>query len=243
MVMLALLGCNSMGTFTTEEGPETVRTALYFLPDSTLSLELYGARQAYVLLANSTVPCWPADDDGDPATPPASSDLLYWSAQQATMFSREGGITIAFSLALAPEQDWLGRYAMHADAWESDAMAKYVQTDGRVATGAWYEVFEAAIDEGAGLDYALDGGIKVLDEAHEIGVGAPAWVDVERKDTEMRGTFDFAPAPYAGTFRAQFCDNYEFLGSVYAQLLAFAIADGALEEGESDTGVAFPSSE
>lgn len=240
MVILALLGCSSMGTFTAEEGPETIRTALYFLPDSALSLELYGARQAYVLLANSTVPCWPADDDGDPATPPRSSDLLYWTAQQATMFSREGGVTIALSLALAPDQDWLGRYAMHADAWDSGAMAQYVRTDGRVATGAWYEVFEAAIDEGSGLDYALDGGIEVLDEAHEIGVGAPAWVDIERKDTELRGTFDFAPAPYAGTFRAQHCDNLEFLGEVYTQLALFAIADGVLDSAEGDTGAVPP---
>ena len=156
------------------------------------------------------------------------------------MFAREGGVTIAFSLALAPDQDWLGRYAMHTDAWESGAMAQYVQTDGRVAAGAWYEVFEAAIDEGAGLDYALKGGIEVLDEAHEIGVGAPAWVDIGRKDTELHGTFDFAPAPYAGTFRAQFCDNLAFLGSVYTQLALYAIADGVLEDA-GDTGRGLPS--
>ncbi|MDP2308034.1 MAG: hypothetical protein Q8P18_18560 [Pseudomonadota bacterium] len=238
MLMLALLGCSSMGTFTTADGSEPIRTALYFLPDSALWLELYGARQAFVLLANSTLPCWPADDDGDPLTPAADTDLLYWSAQQATMLSREGGITIAFSLALGPEEDWLGRYSMHADAWETAAMAQYVQTDGRVATGAWYEVVEAAVAEGAGLDYALDGGIEVLEEEHEIGIGAPAWVDVARKDTVLTGTFDFAPAEYAGTFRAQHCDNLDILTTLYTQLAVFAIADGVLDEG-GDTGPAW----
>lgn len=240
MLMLALLGCNSMGTFTTANGSETIRTALYFLPDSAVWLEIYGARQAFVVLANSTVPCWPADSDDNPATPLTSTEEVYWQAQQATMLSREGAITIAFSLALGPEEDWLGRYAMHADAWESEAMVQYVQTDGRVATGAWYEVIEAEVDAGVGLDYALNGGIAVVEEEHEIGIGAPAWVEVDRKDTELTGTFDFAPADYAGKFRAQPCDNLEILSSLYTQLAVFAIADGALEETGMDTGTASP---
>ncbi len=228
MTLLALLGCG-MGTFTTEDGPDQVRTALYFVPDSALSLQLYGARQAYVLLANSTLPCWPATDDDDPTTPPTDTESRYWDAQAATLFAREGARIVAFSVALGPEEDWLGRYPLRTDAWDSAAMADYVATDGRVASGAWYQVIEAEVDGGSGLDYALTGGVEVVEEAHDVGVGAPAWVDVERKDTKLTGTFDLTPAPLSGTFQAEHCDNLALLGDLYTRLALLAIADAAGE--------------
>ncbi|MDP2316668.1 MAG: hypothetical protein Q8P41_27485 [Pseudomonadota bacterium] len=236
MWILALVGCG-MGSFTTADGAEPVRTALYFVPDSTVSLELYGARQAYVLLANSTLPCWPVDEDDDPDTPPTDNARSYWDAQFATVFAREGGRTVAFALSIDADADWLGRYSLHEDAWEAAAMGGYVATDGRVASGAWYEVIESAVDDGVGVSYALDGGIEVVEEAHDIAVGAPAWVEIARKDTALEGTFDFDPAPLSGGFTAERCDNLELLSDLYTYLAVLAIADGALEETDEAGGL------
>jgi hypothetical protein len=228
MLVVLLAGCG-MGAFTTEDGPDRVRGALYFEPDSTLSLQLYGARQAYVVLANSTLPCWPADGTYDPDGLVSTEDQ-YWQAQAATAVVREGARFVAFTVAIDANEDWLGRYALQADAWEPGAMAGYVADEGRVASGAWIHVIESAVEDGAGLNYALSGGITIVEEAHEIGVPAPAWLEIDRKDTEMAGTFDLAPTELSGAFRAERCENQALLGELSSYLTNIAIADGALLE-------------
>ena len=154
--MLFLLGCG-MGTFDTRDGPDPVRTALYFAPDSALSLELYDARQVYVLLANSTVRCEPEDAVDDPRTPTFDEEgaaETYWQAQILTAFTRENALSIAMVLSLDATSDWIGRYSMHEDAWDQDAMERYVTTDGRVAAGAWYRVAESSNGDNSGVLYA-----------------------------------------------------------------------------------------
>jgi len=235
MLVLLLVGCG-MGAFTTEDGPDRVRAALWFEPDSTLSLQLYGARQGYLVLANSTLPCWPEDGTYDPDGLVSPEDQ-YWQAQAATALAREGARIVAFSVAIDANEDWLGRYALQADAWEPDQMAGYVAGEGRVASGAWIHVVESAVEDGAGLNYALSGGITIVEEAHEIGVPAPAWLELGRRDTEVAGTFDLAPTELSGAFTAERCDNQALLGELSTYLARIAIADGAaLEFGETEPG-------
>lgn len=227
MTLLPLLvGCG-MGTFVTRQGPEPVRTALYFAPDTSLPLASYGLRSSYLILANSTVPCEPAEVEDAPAT--AADESLaaraYWEAQLATAFAREGALVVAMVLAVGPEEDWLGRYPLQSDAWELDGMGEYVAEDGRVAAGGWYRVDEAGVDDASGVLYAGEGGIQVLEERHDLAVGAPSWVEVETRDTTMRGSFDFAEVTLNGTFEAELCGNMDLLTTLYAQLGVLALAD------------------
>lgn len=230
MFLLALLACGP-GTFTTRDGTESIRGALYFAPDTTLSLELNGSRQIWILLANSTLPCAPEDVEDDPttATDEVAAAKSYWAAQVATAFAREGALSVAMVLGVGAEEDWLGRYSFHSDAWDADAAASYVATDGKVAAGAWYRVVEAAVEEGNGVLYADQGAITTTEEEHDLEIGAPAWVDVTRKDTELAGTFSFAPASLTGEFKAERCDNLDLLSDLYLRLAVLALTEDAEE--------------
>jgi hypothetical protein len=144
----------------------------------------------------------------------AAQDQKYWEAQVATAFAREGALAVAFTLAVDPTTDWLGRYELHADAWDADAMAGYVDTDGRVAAGAWFRVDETAVDETDGM-FA---NFQIVDDTFDGGVGEPAWVDIERADEWMTGSFSFSPTHLSGDFRAERCDDLDLLAELYLRL-------------------------
>lgn len=225
-VLISLLAGCGMGTFETRDGNDEVRAALYFAPESALTLELYDARQVYLLLANSTVPCWPDDVEDDPRTPTLDEEAAaqsYWEAQLLTAFSRENALAVAMTLSVDATSDWIGRYSLHEDAWDQASMERYVATDQRVAAGAWYRVVESSNGDNSGVLYAAD--VSVDEEAYDLEVGAPAWVDVEAKDTELVGTFDFAPTKLGGSFIAERCDNLDLLELLYLRLAVLALAD------------------
>lgn len=237
MLLALLLGCGP-GTFETEDGKEPLRAALYFAPDSTLTLAAQGTRQIYVLLANSTLPCEPEAVEDDPRT--ENSDEVaaakdYWEAQFATAFLREGALVVAGVLAIGADEDWLGRYPLQSDAWDAPAMAAYVEETGRVAAGGWYRVDEASSAGASGVLYANDdGGFSVDEEAHDLSVGAPAWVEVTEKNSVLAGAFDFPDAKLAGTFTAARCDNADLLTELYKRVGALVVAE-QLEGGDDDT--------
>jgi hypothetical protein len=223
---LALLGGCALGTLTTEDGVEPLRTALAFAPDNTLSLALHDTRRAYLLLANSTLPCAPPEEMDDPAT--ASDEVLaaeqYWDAQLATLFGREGARVVLLVLSVGPEEDWLGRYPLDADAWETGDLAAGAPEAGRVAAGAWLHVEETAVADRNGVLYARD--VEIVEEEHDFAVDAPAWVDVSRKDTTVEGEFDFPEAGLAGSFSATACPNTSLLTDLYQLLFTLGQALG-----------------
>ncbi len=232
MLWIALLAGCGMGSFTTEDGPEPLRAALFFTPDSTVTLATQDSRQVYLLLANSTIPCEPADVEDDPATTTDETVAAreYWEAQFATAFAREGALVVAMVLSVGAEEDWLGRYPLQSDAWDLTEMATYVEEDGRVAAGGWYSVEEASVEDANGVLYAS--AIEIDEEEHDLAVGAPAWVEITAKDAVLAGTFDFAPVELGGSFEAARCENSTLLTDLYQQLGAMVIAEQA---GDDDT--------
>ena len=226
----AIIGCGP-GQFVTEDGPEPLRGALFFAPDSTVTLALQETRQVYLVLANSTLPCAPEDVEDDPAT--LADETLaaraYWGAQFATAFAREGARVVVLLLSVGSEEDWLGRYPLRGDALDLAALGEYVAADGRAAAGGWYSVEESSVADANGVLYASS---MVGDEAaFDLAVDDPAWVDVSAKDAVVEGTFDFTPLSFRGTFVAERCDNTELLTELYQRLGALVLAFGTDEGG------------
>lgn len=220
-LLLWSLGC-APGAFVTGDGEEPLRTALFFAPDTSLSVVTTDTRKVHLLLANSTVPCEPEAVFDDPSTDAdeASTAREYWSGQLATAFVREGARVALLTLSVGPGADWLGRYPVHADAWDPDEAAARAVAEGRVAAAGWLHVEEAAVDEAGGVLYAAE--TEVVESEHDFAVDEPAWIDVARKDEVLGGTFDFDGA-LAGRFAAARCDNDELLTELYATVLRLAV--------------------
>lgn len=224
MLVLSLLGCG-MGTLDTLEGDEPLRAALYFVPDSTISLALLDSRQIYVLLANSTILCEPEVTEDDPTTAnldEAGAANEYWEAQFGTALIREGAIVVVMALAVAPEEDWLGEYDFESDAWDIDALQGYVARDGRVAAGGWSQIEESTGDAAEGV---ISSELTVAEEDHDYTVGGSASVEITRRDTVLAGRFDFKPTHLTGQFEAARCDNPEFLSRLYQILEATVLTE------------------
>ncbi len=230
MLLLQMLGC--MGFFRTDAGPDRVRGALFFAPDSTLSIAVTGGRQIVLLLANSSLPCSsPTEDDPLTAEDEVADGRTYYEATFATAFAREGALVVAMVLAVDDTEDWLGTYNLHDDAWNPAALAGYVATDGRVAAGAWYQVDEAAVDSTNGNFYTYS----ITEDRSDEEVGAPAWVALDTADRHMRGRFSFAPTALSGSFEAERCDNLDLLAALYLRLAALSPDDETLvDDFESD---------
>lgn len=216
MLLFALLAC-APGELSTEDGPDTLRAALFFAPDASLSVAARGTRQVYVLLANSTVPCEPDDVEDDPTTEADETNVAreYWMAQLYTAFSREGARVVLATLITGAEVDWLGRYDADADAWDPTSAAERVAEHDRVAAAAWFHVEEAAVDDINGVLYASE--IEIVESEHERAVDGGGF-DIVAKDSVLEGAFDFPEADLSGRFTADRCDNAELLTALYHAL-------------------------
>lgn len=219
-LLLGILGC-APGAFVSDAGEEPLRTALFFAPDVSLSVATTDTRKVYLLLANSTVPCEPEAVVDDPSTDAdePSTAREYWSAQLGTAFVREGARVALLALTVGPGADWLGRYPVHADAWDAEEAATFAIADGRAAAAAWLHVEEAAVEDAGSVLHAA--GTEVVEAEHDFAVDDPAWVDVTRKDEVLSGEFDFDSA-LAGRFSAARCDNAELLTELSTTVVALA---------------------
>jgi len=211
-----LLACT--GTFHTDQGPDAVRSALWFDVTTLEGVEDPAVpRQSLLLLLNSTLPCRAEDVENDPATADideAAAATRYWQAQLYTAFSREGALAVAIAL-YTYEPDWSGEYSFYPNTFTraADRLAE----ESRVAYGAWYRVDEAALLEADGVYYLYE----PTQVTPGIGVDDPAWAVVDaRGDDQLAGQFSFTPTELSGTFRAEACDNGVLLDAVVAQIVA-----------------------
>jgi hypothetical protein len=221
-MLLLLLACN--GTFHSELGNDAVRTALWFDVNALEGVTNPAVpRENLLLLLNSTVPCRAPEVRNDASTPEvdeAAAAVQYWQAQVYTAFVREGALAVAMGLYTF-EPAWDGRYAFHAEAFT--AAPDLLQSETRVAFGAWYRVDEAVLDEANGVFYTYT----PTDVQYSPAVDTPAWVNIDaHEDGVFSGNFSFTPTELSGTFRAEPCDNRELLDALLAQVVQLQYLDG-----------------
>lgn len=226
-MLWSLLACT--GTFHTEEGPDEVRSALWFDVTTLEGIEDPAVpRQSLLLLLNSTLPCRAPEVENDPDTPDvdeAAAAVRYWQAQLYTAFSREGALAVAMGL-YTYEPEWTGEYSFYANTFAH--ATDRLREESRVAYGAWYRVDEAALIEADGVYYVYE----PTRVTPGVGVEDPAWVRVTtRGDAHLAGQFSFTPTELSGTFRAEACDNGELLDAVIAQIVSLQYLEATVVEG------------
>ena len=213
-MLLALLGC--MGSFHGADGPEPVRSALWFDVNDLLGdTDPHVPRQALLLLLNSTLPCEAPAVDDDPATPTvdeAAAAIQFWDAQLSTAFVREGALAVALGL-YTYEPDWEGDYDLDADAFLG--ATTLLSGTSRVGYGAWIRVDEAVVDEADGVYFTYTPTVW----SFGASVPAPAWINVREHGTTLSGDFSFTPTELSGSFRADKCDNSSLLDVLRVQIV------------------------
>lgn len=212
--MWFLMAC--AGTFHAPDGPEPVRSAVWFDVNGMNGIEDPRVpREALLLLLNSTVPCEVPDTEDDPRTgtvDEAAAAEQYWQAQVGSAFTREGALAVALGL-FTYEGDWEGRYDIDATAL-SDAVTLLGGTS-RVGYGAWYRVDESVVEDSDGVYFTYT----PVDFAYDPAVAAPAWINVSERDDTLVGNFSFTPTELSGSFRAEPCDNQDLLDILLAQIV------------------------
>lgn len=215
--MLLLLALACVGTFQTDDGPDAVRTALYFdvnAAEGTTNPAV--PREIIILLLNSTVPCRAPEVENDPETDTvdeAAAAVQYWQAQLYSAFSREGALAVAMGL-YTYEPDWEGRYTFEADAFTN--ARDLLESETRVAFGSWYRVDEAVLLEADGVFYTY----AATDVSFGAAVADPAWLNLRAgRNGALAGNFSFTPTELSGNFEAVACDNRDLLEALLAQVV------------------------
>lgn len=196
-MLLLLAGC---ATFQTPAGEERVRGALWV--DGAIT----NAAGAFVIVANSPVPCEaePTEDDPTTETDEAAGAVGWWQAQLQSAVSREGTQVLAI---------WLGGDAASGGDFMVDA-AGWMRDDPGVGGAFALSVTESAASERDGAIFVNEPYDYVLKSDLEGSVTASV------NDLQAEVTFDLGP--WAGTVTTERCENAELATLVSAALVDLA---------------------
>lgn len=187
--MLFLLGC--VDTFTTPEGDERVRGALWI--EAPLA---NNPDDALVIVSNSVIPCVAeevADNAGTPADETAGA-LQWWEAQIASAVTREGTVLLALWLSGGTTKSAFD-VGPDADTLSSGVGYRVIESvlEARDGPYFYYQVTESE------LDGALSG-----------------TVSLERGETDVRVIADLGE--WAVDAQTEVCENTVLVRSFYEYL-------------------------